>query len=803
LIAVFSSGGASVTDFDVSGDRFFALVSSCRSWDKFIITDVSDPENPGPALWSPSIYSSAGRIAASENIVVVTTDDGLLVFDVADPSDPVEVGFLDSPWTPSDLEVENGIAYVALPDEGLRIIDLSDPTNPTEAGSWETSWESHDLEVDDGIVYVADGAGGLRVIDATDPADPMEVSVLETSEGALDVSVDGSIATVGLGTRGVLSVDVSNPATPTKTGVFVTDGPVKDSEMQGGTALAVVGSSELTEVGEFLVLDVSTLEEPTDLASFEFSSSSMDVVVAGSVTYIANGETGLYVVDESNPDETVEEFLDTPGFALDVTFDGQYILVADGYKGLRIIDASDPSDLEEVGFVDTPGYARRVVEWGNYAYIADGVGGLRIINIDNPSSPWEVGFLNTDGNAVDLFRVDEYVYLADGLGGLRIIDVSDPTLPTEVRPDPPLMLTGVRAVAARGGVAVTASNNRTLNLLDISDRRSPRLLNEEERLRGFPTDIGFSSHVFVGTKSIGSSGVDGVDVFEIPYPHTGMRRVGEWNSAEGTVSAIEVPWFQRYAFVAAGGAGVEVLDNICLNTYWVELVANQAGQSGTQWRSDVIIGSESSTCGSRRGCDDIELEFILHTTDGMITGDAAIGQGVSGVFEDIVGILGYEGKGALEIRSERPVTVSSRAYNESASGTMGGFYPGFRNIDCLDDEHYGALYGLRQAEGEYRTNISVTNITDEVRQVAIGLYDAGGDRVGGYEVRVDPGMTVQSLQPFVRHANRPDLGWGMAKVLSGKGGILASATVIDARTNDAMVVPMVPHVIPPPTGGTQ
>jgi hypothetical protein len=51
-------------------------------------------------------------------------------------------------------------------------------------------------------------------------------------------------------------------------------------------------------------------------------------------------------------------------------------------------------------------------------------------------------------------------------------------------------------------------------------------------------------------------------------------------------------------------------------------------------------------------------------------------------------------------------------------------------------------------------------------------------------------MSVQEIQPFKNRVNRPNLGWGSALIDAPSGGILTSATVIDSRTNDAVVVPM-------------
>jgi len=57
---------------------------------------------------------------------------------------------------------------------------------------------------------------------------------------------------------------------------------------------------------------------------------------------------------------------------------GSYAYVADGDSGLQVIDISNPSSPNRVGYYDTPGSAYDVAVKGSYAYVADGSGGLQI-----------------------------------------------------------------------------------------------------------------------------------------------------------------------------------------------------------------------------------------------------------------------------------------------------------------------------------------------------------------------------------------------------------------------------------------
>jgi len=730
---------------------------------------VSDPERPEVLSGGYHLGFSPRKTAASGDTVFIASTDGLRVLDVTDPANPFEEGFLNSPWEPSDLVVENDFAYVAVPEAGLKIIDVSDPANPVEVGSWATTWEAHDLEVSDGLAFVADGVSGLRVIDVTNAADPTEIGILETEGEALNVSVEGSLAAIGLVYPGVLTIDVSDPANPKRRNLFVTEGPVQDVALTGSTAFAITGPSVETDAAAFSVLDLSISDRPNERSSFQFRSSVMDVVVSNGVTYVASGDSGLYVLDRSNPDEAVEGFLDTPGFALGVTPHDRYALVADEHKGLRIIDVSDPKNLVEVGFVDTPGQARRVAVAGDHAYVADGEGGLRIVDISMPATPVEVGSVDTPDPAVDVAVIGDIAYVADG--HLRIVDVSEPTRPTEMPTPEPLRATAL----AIDGFWLFAAFPGKLQTVDIGKLRDPQIL-ATHRLYGEPAAIELSGdHAYVATRRDNHGELAWLEIFDVRLPAF-PSRTGGWEF-EGEAWGVAVS--DSRAYLAGGQPEVVILDIRCLTTYWVEIVVHDSGFHGSEWRSDVVISHEAE-----RG---VPVDFILHTVDGLFTAGAYVDRWHQGVFEDIVGLLGYEGKGALEIQASQPITISSRVYSETDGGTYGAFLQGFRSSDCFGG---GKLYGLRQVEGEFRTNISVTNTSDETREVWITLYRTDGEELIRYSLEIESGMVVQDMQPFKNRAAQPNLGWGFATVDGGKG-ILACASVIDSRTNDALIVPLV------------
>ena len=217
--------------------------------------------------------------------------------------------------------------------------------------------------------------------------------------------------------------------------------------------------------------------------------------------------------------------------------------------------------------------------------------------------------------------------------------------------------------------------------------------------------------------------------------------------------------------------------------YWAEIAAHNQGAAGSVWRTDVVAKNAAS--------DIAVVEFILHTENGgNFTAEGAIDGMSQGIFEDLVGTMGLDGKGALEICSDQPLEVVARIYNVSDDGTFGQFLDGI-NYSGLDEGDDGRLYGLRQRAGEFRTNINVTNTGGETATVEVTLYGTDGSELTSYELSVGSGMSVQDIEPFLTRADSPNLGWGFAEVevVSGNG-IVTSASVIDSRTNDATTIPM-------------
>ncbi|MEW5876521.1 MAG: hypothetical protein AB1751_00445 [Acidobacteriota bacterium] len=216
--------------------------------------------------------------------------------------------------------------------------------------------------------------------------------------------------------------------------------------------------------------------------------------------------------------------------------------------------------------------------------------------------------------------------------------------------------------------------------------------------------------------------------------------------------------------------------------YWVEVAAHAAGEAGSQWRTDLVARNLSS--------NDASVKFYLYTDENKHEATATVPAASQKVFEDVVALMNIQGKGSLEVCSDRPLFVVSRTYTDTGEGTFGQFLDGHIGDYGLGAGMTAELIGLRQEEGKFRTNLQFTNGGTTPAEIEVTLYNNSGQALTTYTVTVPAGKVVQDLQPFKNRANQPNLGWGFAGVTVKQGSnVRVSGSVVDSRTNDPTTIP--------------
>jgi hypothetical protein len=236
------------------------------------------------------------------------------------------------------------------------------------------------------------------------------------------------------------------------------------------------------------------------------------------------------------------------------------------------------------------------------------------------------------------------------------------------------------------------------------------------------------------------------------------------------------------SLVLAASHHVDVYDPRQL-TYWSDVAAHSPGSFGSQWRTDVCVVNDAFEAAA--------VEAVLHTDGGDFARSLVVGGGEQKTLQDVVGAMQVQGKGALELRSDRPLRLSGRTYSDGGNGSFGQSCA-FQTMDdgfVAFEEAW--LVGLRQEEGLFRTNLNFANTGIRIATMAVRLFSCDGTHLCTLPVVLDrPGDSEQIIGAFAsEECGAPDLGWGYARVLVVSGaGVRISASVIDSLTNDATTV---------------
>jgi len=377
-------------------------------------------------------------------------------------------------------------------------------------------------------------------------ADDVDITYEGHFGGITDaVVVSGNYAYINQG-EDFIVLDISNPEAPSELGRLATDGIIKDINVSGSYAYVADSSTGL------LIIDISNPATTTLTGSYDTAGDAYSVAVSGSYAYIADYSNGLVIIDISNPAAPIlTGSYDTAGDARGVAVSGSYAYVSDGSNGLVIIDISNPAAPTLAGIYNTAGYALSIAVSGSYAFVvADSYDGLVIIDISNPAAPTLAGSYDIaeDEFAVGVAISGSYAYVADGYNSLLIINISNPAAPT---------LAGscdtagwAHGVAVSGSYAYVA-DGYGLVIIDISNPAAPTFTGSYSYCTaGYALSIAVSgSHAYVAAGS-------GLVIIDISNP-AAPTLAGSYNTAENTYN---VAVLGSYAYVTHYYNGLVIIN---------------------------------------------------------------------------------------------------------------------------------------------------------------------------------------------------------------------------------------------------
>ncbi|MGE5345153.1 MAG: choice-of-anchor Q domain-containing protein, partial [Acidithiobacillales bacterium] len=261
-------------------------------------------------------------------------------------------------------------------------------------------------------------------------------------------------------------------------------------------------------------------------------------------------------------------------------------------------------------------------------------------------------------------------------------------------------------------------------------------------------------------------------------------------AAAGTFGWSLTATFAGASCSRSGSVTVTATSSAQPNVYTVPAVSHSPGASGAVFRADVFVLNPGSAAAS------LTLTFVPASGSPRVHYLAVPAHNLR-EFRDVLVSLFDFGEadvqfGTLQIASNLPLVVSSRTYNLTPNGTLGGFLPGATPSAALTTGVVGILPQLRR-NFAYRTNVAVVNLGAAPATVRVQLRNAEGSPIGTARLLTAPayGM-VQDNDIFVKSGAGDQLyAYATVEVETPGALVFAFASLIDNITNDPTLIPVV------------
>jgi hypothetical protein len=247
-------------------------------------------------------------------------------------------------------------------------------------------------------------------------------------------------------------------------------------------------------------------------------------------------------------------------------------------------------------------------------------------------------------------------------------------------------------------------------------------------------------------------------------------------------SSISPKSFRKHVRAVRGGPGTPI---------YIPAAAHTPGLGDTNWRTDLQIkprGAQPAT---------VRIDLLERDRDNSspTSVTVTVDPGVSVRSEDVLsGLFGFTGSAALRITATSgDVMVTSRTFNDDASGTYGQYIPGSEDSEAFGEGEHAALIQLSMSvdpEQGYRSNVGFLNVTGRSIDIEVSLYRSTGVHLGTLDYVLLPYEYDQVTNIFdaVSTANVED-GYALVRTTTSGGEFFTYASVVDNRSGDAIYIP--------------
>ncbi|MDA0839648.1 MAG: hypothetical protein O2857_17915 [Planctomycetota bacterium] len=472
-----------------------------------LVIDVAEPKEPRllgsvrMPLFGPT------DILVRENLVWLTSSDGITLFDVTNPQRPLrmETGKVTAASDAREgLGLGLGLDLETKPKKAAKAVDLK---------ALEMARYPLGLALTDEYLFVVDKKKGLLVFDNANPLQPESLGEYVPSAGrtvrgievhatSITVTEQTAFLTVNYGTvpqidpdtgetiqrdagGGLHILSVADPLQPLLMGRFrLPETPIEFVKVQ------TMGTKAMVLDARYGVWSVECEDElaPRLLGGVPTQGEIRDMVIEHGRAYLASAQgQGILVVDVADPasPKLIGQYhtgFDTPSLAVSegVVYTGspEWMLP----HGLHVLNLREPSSPQFVRSLQ----AKAAPQWSTISELLFSSGG-EVYNLQDPFFPEPFGQLPSGA----VLREDGLFYIArpNALKGLLILDPRHKENPVRSQLNLSLDSAGRGDIEKRGNMLFMAAGSYGVAIADVGDTNAPRLVKMLKSNIGSAVDV--------------------------------------------------------------------------------------------------------------------------------------------------------------------------------------------------------------------------------------------------------------------------------------------------------------------------
>lgn len=256
-------------------------------------------------------------------------------------------GLVRTSGSAAEIAVHGQLACIALQERydgghnGLEIMDLGTLGQARILGTILTDAAPHDVAMTDTHVLALFSDGFLRFYDVTRPSDDTPVAELAIPT-CRAMAVAGDRAYVAGHDDLLRTVDIQDPTAPTILNSVAADMYPVAAYVEDERLYVANQASMSTVQLSLLVFDLGSGAAPVLRGDYSSLGQKRDLEVKGHYVYLANGTSGLEIIDVSDPEHPSLVATVPLEYLRSVTIDGTTVVASSGHE-VFFIDVTDPT----------------------------------------------------------------------------------------------------------------------------------------------------------------------------------------------------------------------------------------------------------------------------------------------------------------------------------------------------------------------------------------------------------------------------------------------------------------------------